>query len=90
MTAKSDVEKFVQFYESEFGKKILTKEAEYLRNELRGKGNILDVGCGIGYFEEMLSDLNITGLDNSTEALEEARKRSDRKFVLGDACNLPF
>jgi ubiquinone/menaquinone biosynthesis C-methylase UbiE len=90
MTAKSDVEKFVRFYNSDLGKKILTKEAEYLRNELRGRRNILDVGCGIGYFEEMLSDLNIIGLDNSTEALEEARKRSDRKFVLGDACNLPF
>ena len=44
----------------------------------------------ISYFEEMLSDLNIIGLDNSTKALEEARKRSNRKFVLGDACNLPF
>ena len=90
MMAKSDIEKFVRFYKSGFGKKVLTKEAEYLNNELRGQRNILDVGCGVGYFEEMLSDLNIIGLDSSNEALEEARKRSGKKFVLGDASNLPF
>ena len=88
--AKSDIEKFMRFYESEFGKKVLVKETEYLKNELRGRRNILDVGCGVGYFEEMLPDLNITGLDSSNEALEEARKRSGKKFVLSDAGSLPF
>jgi ubiquinone/menaquinone biosynthesis C-methylase UbiE len=90
MMTKRDIEKFLRFYESEFGKKVLSKEAEYLNNELRGRRKILDVGCGVGYFEEMLSDLNITGLDSSKEALEEARRRSGKRFVLGDAGNLPF
>ena len=90
MMKKPDIKKFKQFYDSEFGKKILTEEAEYLRKELKGRKKILDIGCGTGYFEEILSELNIIGLDSSKEALEEARKRSDRKFVLGDAEHLDF
>jgi len=89
MMTTSDVKKFVRFYNSEFGKKILVKEAEYLKNELKGQKKILDVGCGIGYFEEILSELNIIGLDSSKEALKEARRRG-KKFVLGNAEYLPF
>jgi ubiquinone/menaquinone biosynthesis C-methylase UbiE len=87
---KSDVEKFVKFWEGDFGKEVLRREASYLRNELKGRKRILDIGCGIGSFEEMLPELNIIGLDSSKEMLEEARRRSDKKFVLGDAENLDF
>jgi ubiquinone/menaquinone biosynthesis C-methylase UbiE len=90
MMGTSDIEKFVRFYNSEFGKKILIKEAGYLKNELWGRKKILDIGCGIGYFEEMLPELNIVGLDSSKEALEEAKKRSGKKFVLGNAEHLDF
>ncbi len=85
-----DVEKFIRFCGRDFGKKTLDLEAGYLYNELKGLGNILDVGCGIGSFEERLSELNIIGLDNLKEMLKEARKRSTKNFVLGDAENLPF
>jgi len=90
MIAKNDVKKFVRFYNSDFGKKILIKEAEYLRSELKGRKKILDIGCGIGCFEEVLSMQNMIGLDSSKEALEEAKKRSGGKFVLGDAEHLDF
>ena len=86
----NDVEKFVRFYESDFGKKVLGREADYLYNELRGCKKILDIGCGIGCFEYRLAKLNIIGLDSSEEMLGEARKRSDKKFVLGNAENLDF
>lgn len=86
----NEVEKFVRFYESDFGKKVLGREADYLYNELRDCKKILDIGCGIGSFEERLAKLNIIGLDSSKEMLEEARKRSDKKFVLGNAENLDF
>lgn len=86
----SDVEKFVRFYESDFGRKVLNREADYLYNELRDREKILDIGCGIGSFEERLAKLNIIGLDSSEEMLEEARKRSDKKFVFGNAENLDF
>jgi ubiquinone/menaquinone biosynthesis C-methylase UbiE len=86
----SDMKKFVKFYESDFGRKVLRREAHYLRNELNGRKMVLDIGCGIGSFEEMLPELNITGLDSSEEMLEEARRWSDKKFALGDAENLDF
>ncbi len=86
----SDVEKFVRFYESDFGMKVLDREASYLYNELKDRKKILDIGCGIGSFEERLAKLNIVGLDSSEEMLKEARKRSNKKFVLGNAENLDF
>ena len=90
MVMKADIEKFVRFCDSEFGKKIMKKEAEYVYNELRNCEKILDVGCGIGSFEQNLPNLNIIGLDISEETLEEARKRSDKTFVQGNAEKLKF
>lgn len=86
----TDVEKFVRFCESDFGKKVLEKEVEFVYQELKDCQRILDVGCGIGQFGQQLRDLNITGLDNSPEMLEEARKRSNKTFVLGNAESLNF
>src|SRR3989338_5785814 len=86
----SDVEKFVRFCESKFGKKVLEKEVEYIYRGLKGYQNILDVGCGIGQFEQKLQELNITGLDSSEAMLREARRRSNKTFVLGNAENLDF
>jgi ubiquinone/menaquinone biosynthesis C-methylase UbiE len=86
----SEVKKFVRFYKSDFGRKVLAREANYLKKELKERKKILDIGCGIGYFEEMLPELNIIGLDNSREMLEEARKSSGKKFVFGDAEHLDF
>src|SRR3989338_4085116 len=86
----TDVEKFVRFCRTDFGKSLLEKEAEYVYQELRSCQKILDVGCGIGTFEQRLASLDITGLDHSEEMLEEARKRSDKTFVLGTAESLDF
>src|SRR3990167_9773866 len=88
--AMADVEKFVRFYESDFGKCILEKEAEYIYKELKDCKKILDIGCGIGSFEQKLSELDITGLDISEEMIIEARKRSDKKFVAGNSENMEF
>lgn len=87
---KADVVKFVRFCDSPLGKQILRKEAAYIYNELQGSETILDVGCGIGSFEQHLPTLNIIGLDISEDMLEEARKRSDKTFIQGDATDLEF
>ena len=86
----ADVEKFVRFYDNEFGKEVMEREAKYVYDELRNCSRILDVGCGIGVFEQYLPSLHIIGLDISEELLEEARRRSDKTFVQGDAENLLF
>ncbi len=85
-----DVEKYVRFCDSEFGKTIMKKEAEYIYNELGKYGKILDIGCGIGSFEKNLPSFNIIGLDVSEEMLEEARKRSDKTFIQGNVEELQF
>ena len=85
-----DVEKFVIFYKRRLGSKIIDKEVEYIRGNLKTGDKILDIGCGIGWLEEELRDFYIIGLDNSKEMLKEARKRSDKAFILGDAENLRF
>ncbi len=90
MLSRDDVQKFVKFYESELGKKILGAEVEYLRRELWGRRRVLDVGCGVGVFEEMLTEFEIVGVDKSEWAIEEARRRCDKEFVVGEAEHLPF
>jgi ubiquinone/menaquinone biosynthesis C-methylase UbiE len=86
----ADVKKFTRFCDSEFGKRVMEKETWYIYNELKGYKKILDVGCGIGSFEQNLPSLETIGLDSSREMLEEAKKRSDKAFVLGNAEHLGF
>lgn len=86
----TDTEKFIRFCDSEFGRKVLKKEARYVYDKLENSEKILDVGCGIGSFEQNLPSLGIIGLDVSEEMLKEARKRSDKSFVRGDAQRLGF
>ena len=86
----SAVEKYPIFCESTFGRSLMTKEANYLRNELQGRRKILDVGCGIGTFEQRLSELNIIGVDMSKEMIETARATTPNTYCLVDAKRLPF
>ena len=67
----SDVENFIRFCESDFGKRVLEKEVEFVYHELKSSQRILDVGCGIGQFEQMLPSLNMVGLDVSEEMLDK-------------------
>jgi ubiquinone/menaquinone biosynthesis C-methylase UbiE len=84
------VEKFIRFCESDFGRRVMDHEADYLRKEFNAEKKILDVGCGIGSIEERLADLNIVGLESSPQMLEEARRRSTKTFVGGNAYTMPF
>jgi len=85
-----DVDNFIEFCSTDFGRKVMDREAEYTRKEFQSCKRILDVGCGIGSIEERLPGFDITGIDISKEMLQEARKRSDKEFIHGDAENLPF
>ena len=91
MAEEDDLQNFIEFCDSEFGKKVMKAEAGFIREKLgNNPGKILDVGCGIGVFEQLLTDLNITGLDSSEVFLAEAKQRSNKKFAPGDAEDLPF
>ena len=86
----SVVERYTRFCESSFGKALMAKEADYLRDELEGRRKILDVGCGIGTFEQRLPELNIIGVDTDEEMIKTARARKTNTYYLADAKQLPF
>lgn len=55
----------------------------------------LDLGCGTGdmvnFLYETISQVNVTGVDNSKQMLSHAcRKYPQRDFVYGDIMRLPF
>jgi len=63
----------------------------------RGVRRVLDVGCGSGWFSEMLAGRGfaVTALDIGADSLKRASKRMEKKrrrvsFVLGDVYRLPF
>jgi ubiquinone/menaquinone biosynthesis C-methylase UbiE len=54
---------------------------------------LLDVGCGSGYFSKLAVDkeVDVTGLDATTELIAEAKKRvSNANFLVGEMEELPF
>ncbi|UCG69085.1 MAG: methyltransferase domain-containing protein [Thermoplasmata archaeon] len=56
---------------------------------------ILDIGCGTGNFEELLSrtneNISLIGLDNSSNMLKIAKKKdTSANFLKGDILRLPF
>ena len=84
--------KYSNFYKTEFGKKILEKELEYVLKELKDHRDVLSVGCGPAFLENELVQLNphlkIIGLDISKEMLDEVS--NSISIVLGDAENMVF
>jgi ubiquinone/menaquinone biosynthesis C-methylase UbiE len=70
---------------------------KYLRPRLKKAHKILDVGCGLGYMLQRISNINkdvkCVGLDIEKEVLENAKhfdKRKKIKFVVGNCLSLPF
>ena len=59
---------------------------------MRGRKNVLDIGCGPGIMTEALakSDCTATGIDFNKAMIEEARKKTGIKFEVQDAAKLEF
>ncbi|AEF96951.1 class I SAM-dependent methyltransferase [Methanotorris igneus] len=79
---------------SEKDKKVV-KNA--LKEILKRKMKILDVGCGTGFLSLILAELGheVVGIDLSEGMLNKAREKAknlglDIEFMVGDAENLPF
>lgn len=79
---------------------LLREDLAAARQAIRDAGiaepRILEVGCGSGYYAEILPHLlerplHYSGLDRSEAMISLARRRYPRvPFLLGDACRLPF
>ena len=92
MKNEKDVREYVKFYNSEFGRKVLEKELEFVEKRLKGCENVLSIGCGPALLEAELQHLHpemrIIGLDSSKEMLKQAP--SSLHVEYGDAQRLKF
>ena len=84
------MEKYLQSCKTEFWKKVFKAEAEYILQELKGVEDVLSIGCGPAIIERALSEygFNVTGLDISKEALDNAA--DSIRTVVGSAENMNF
>jgi len=86
----ADMERYLQSCKTEFWKKVFKAELDYLLRELEGAKDILSVGCGPAIIEAGLAehDFNVTALDISREALNQAP--DSIRTVISSAENMDF
>jgi len=84
------VENYLRSCKTEFWKKVFKAELDYILQELKGTKDILSVGCGPAIIEAGLSEhgFNVTGLDISKEALDQAP--DSIRTVRGSVENMDF
>ncbi len=84
------MDKYLQSCRNEFWKKVFKAELEYILQELKGTKDVLSVGCGPAVIEAGLAKhgFNVTGLDISKEALNQAS--DSLRTVAGSAENMDF
>ena len=94
-----NIQELRDFYNDEF-KKVLIKDEDrayrWMAHQLFRKyivdKNVIDIGCGGGYFLKELSRIAHTaiGMDLSDEALRIASQENQNNLVQGSAEDLPF
>jgi len=84
------MERYLQSCKTEFWKNVFRAELNYILPELKGAKDVLSVGCGPAIIEAGLAEhgFNVTGLDISKEALEQAPDKI--RTVVGSAENINF
>ncbi|MBA7626931.1 tRNA 5-carboxymethoxyuridine methyltransferase [subsurface metagenome] len=84
------MKKYLQSCKTDFWKEVFEAELNYILQELKGAKDVLSVGCGPAIIEKGLAEhgFNITGLDISKEALDEAP--DSIRTVAGSAENMDF
>jgi ubiquinone/menaquinone biosynthesis C-methylase UbiE len=75
-------------------REYLWEESRFLFDDyIRGGDHVLDLGCGNGRYYQALKDkdINYTGIDNSLNLINIAKKKyPDINFEVADALNLSF
>jgi len=84
------MERYLQACKTDFWKEVFKTELEYILRELEDAKDVLSVGCGPAIIETGLSEhgFNVTGLDISREALEQAP--DSIRTVVGSAEDMDF
>ncbi len=84
------MDKYLQSCKTEFWEEVFRVELGYILRELAGAKDILSVGCGPAIIEAGLSEhgFNVTGLDISKEALNQAP--DSIRTVKGSMENMDF
>jgi len=84
------MDKYLQSCKTEFWKNVFKAELDYILRELNGTKDVLSVGCGPAIIETGLAEygFNVTGLDISKEALDQAP--DGIRTVAGSAENMDF
>jgi len=85
-----EMNKYLESCKTEFWQKVFDVELRYLLSELRDVKDVLSVGCGPAIIEARLAEhgFNVTGLDISKEALNQAP--DNIRTVAGSAENVNF
>lgn len=67
-------EQYLRTCKSEFWKSVFKAESDYILHQLKDAKDVLSIGCGPAIIEAGLAEhgFNVTGLDISKEALEQA------------------
>lgn len=70
----SAMKPYIESCKSDFWKNVFEAEADYILHFLKGSKDILSIGCGPAILEAELAEhsFNMTGLDISREALDQA------------------
>ena len=89
-TGFTGMEKYLESCKSEFWKEVFEAELDYVLRRLKGTKDVLSVGCGPAIIEAGLAEhgFNVTGLDISKEALDQAP--DNIRTVAGMAENVDF
>ena len=84
------MKRYLQSCKTDFWKNIFEAELAYTLRELKGTKDVLSVGCGPAIIETGLAEhgFNVTGLDVSKEALDQAQ--DSVRTVAGSAENMDF
>ena len=84
------MEKYLQSCRTDFWKKVFKAELDYILHQLKGAKDVLSVGCGPAIIETGLAEhgFNVTGLDVSKEALDQAP--DSIRTRVGSAENMDF
>ena len=86
----SNMQKYLQSCDTDFWKNVFKAESDYILRELKGAKDVLSVGCGPAIIEAGLAEhgFNVTGLDISKEALNQAPDKI--RTAVGSAENMDF